>query len=72
MIHPLLDNIGNLTEQEILDKINTLSRNLYNTKNQYLLDQMYMILDDLKEALTSIQQKSKQENNDIDNLVKIN
>lgn len=73
MIHPLLGNLKDSSEEELTKNISKLTQALYSVRNEYLIEQIHIVLDDLKEAL---QQKIKKDpianNNDVDNLININ
>jgi hypothetical protein len=48
MEHPLIPNLDDLTEQQLLDKITELNRKLgiaYNTGNSYLCNQIRMAIE---------------------------
>lgn len=73
MIHPLLGHLKDSSEEELTKNISKLTQALYSVRNEYLIQQIHLALDDLKEAL---QQKIKKDpivnNNDVDNLININ
>ncbi len=61
MEHPLIGNLDALTPDELLEKINELSRKLgiaYNTGNSYLCDQIRMAIDSYQ---TKYQEKIKKD-----------
>ena len=76
MSHPLYDDAKNLTENELSEKIATLSKKYWQTNNSEVKSQILLILDDLKEEQRLRIQKSMQnslddDNKDLDNLINI-
>lgn len=73
MIHPLLGHLKDSSVEELTKNISKLTQALYSVRNEYLIQQIHLALDDLNEAL---QQKIKKDpivnNNDVDNLININ
>lgn len=75
-MHPLVDNLDNLKENELENKINDLTRKYFQTSNPQIKHQISLILDDYKIALQKKRDMSYNEmmnsrNKDLDNLIKI-
>lgn len=72
MIHPLLEHIKDYSEEELSQHIGKLTQALYSTKNEYLIHQITLAIDDMREMLqqkiTSGQAKGEKE---LDKLVNI-
>lgn len=74
--NPLVDEIGSLSEAQLDQKINDLSRKYFQTHNPAVQQQISAILDMYKEELTyrraKEQLKNQQNgNSDLDNLINI-
>ena len=50
MIHPLLGHLKDSSEEELTKNISKLTQALYSVKNEYLIQQIHIALDDLKEC----------------------
>ena len=75
-MHPLVQNLENLKEIELENKINDLTRKYFQSSNPEVKHQISMILDDYKLALQKKQTIAYQEmmnsrNKDLDNLIKV-
>jgi len=72
MEHPLIPNLDDLTEQQLLDKITELNKKLriaYNTGNSYLCDQIRMAIESYQ---TKYQDKlRKSPGTEFDNVIDI-
>jgi hypothetical protein len=72
MEHPLIPNLDDLTEQQLLDKITELNRKLgiaYNTGNSYLCNQIRMAIESYQ---TKYQEKlRKSPGTEFDNVIDI-
>ena len=72
MEHPLIPNLDDLTEQQLLDKITELNRKLgiaYNTGNGYLCNQIRMAIESFQ---TKYQDKIRRDdNNNFDEIINI-
>lgn len=76
MFNPLVDNINSLSDAELDQKINDLTRKYFQTNNPQVHAQIAAILDMYKEemrARRARQQLQQQENgdSDLDNLINI-
>jgi|TARA_A200000159_G_C7155439_1_gene269009 hypothetical protein len=77
MFNPLLDNLSELSENELLKNIDSLSKKYWQTNNPDVRMQISVTLDMFKEELkTKMRQKDQKQddngNKDLDNLIKIN
>lgn len=75
-MHPLIDNLDSLKENELENRINDLTRKYFLTHNTEVKHQISMMLDDYKYALQKKREQSYQEminsrNKDLDNLINI-
>jgi|FreactTroBogLake_1042271.scaffolds.fasta_scaffold153997_1 hypothetical protein len=76
-MHPLLDNLSNLKDAELEQKIFDLSKKYFMTSNTEVKGQMVMVLDGLKEEMNKRRQAqlaSLMANRDktLDKLIKVN
>jgi len=76
MFNPLVDRIDDLTDTELENKINDLSKKYFMSKNPQVHSQIAAILDMYKEELRARRARAqlKQQNNnddDLDNLINI-
>ena len=71
-MHPLINNLSEYTDEELLNKIDTLTNNYWRISNNELRDQIVLTLDTFNIELQSRQQKNKLEDNkELDNLINI-
>lgn len=71
-MHPLINNLSEYTDEELLKKIDTLTNNYWRISNNELRDQIVLTLDTFNIELQSRQQKIKLEDNkELDNLINI-
>tara|TARA_E500000178_G_C16760583_1_gene634624 strand:+ start:124 stop:342 length:219 start_codon:yes stop_codon:yes gene_type:complete len=71
-MHPLINNLSEYTDEELLKKIDTLTNNYWRISNNDLRDQIVLTLDTFNIELQSRQQKNKLEDNkELDNLINI-
>ena len=71
-MHPLINNLSEYTDEELLKKIDTLTNNYWRISNADLRDQIVLTLDTFNIELQSRQQKNKLEDNkELDNLINI-
>ena len=75
-MHPLVNEIEKLSESEIEQKINDLSKKYYMTRNFQLQEQIIMVLEDYRAALSKKQQAALQaaidnRNKGLDKLINI-
>jgi hypothetical protein len=76
-MHPLLDNLSNLKDAELEQKIFDLSKKYFMTSNTEVRGQMIMVLDGLKEEMNKRRQSqlaTLMSNRDktLDKLIKVN
>jgi hypothetical protein len=76
-MHPLLDNLSNLKDAELEQKIFDLSKKYFMTSNTEVKGQMVMVLDGLKEEMNKRRQAqlaTLMANRDktLDKLIKVN
>jgi len=76
MFNPLVDSFEDLTETQLQEKIQDLSRRYFQTRNPELQNQIAVILDMFKqEQITRLYKKQNSDNDedsDLDNLININ
>ncbi len=75
-MHPLIDNLDSMKENELENKINELTRKYFISNNPQVKHQISLILDDYKFALQRKREQAYQEmmqsrNKDLDNLIKV-
>ena len=71
-MHPLINNLSEYTDEELLNKIDTLTNNYWRISNNELRDQIVLTLDTFNIELQSRQQKIKlDDNKELDNLINI-
>ena len=76
-MHPLINNLSDLKDIEIENKILELSKKYYQTYNGNLQYQIRLMLDVYNEELRSrrtklLQQQLENRNQDLDKLIKVN
>lgn len=77
MIHPLVNELSTLKDNEIEEKILDLSKKYWFTRNPDVQFQIRMLLDQFNEELRvrrnkAIQQQYENRNQELDKLIKIN
>jgi len=75
MFNPLVDSFEDLTDSQIQEKVNDLTKRYYQTRNPGLQNQIAVMLDMFRQEQTSRMYKQKQQdddNPDLDNLININ
>jgi hypothetical protein len=77
MIHPLVNDLSVLKDNEIEEKILDLSKKYWITRNPEVQFQIRMLLDQFNEELRvrrnkAIQQQYENRNQELDKLIKIN
>lgn len=75
-MHPLLDSLQELSDNELEQKISSASRNYWRTTNPQVQSQIAMVIDSYKQELENRRTKQRleqQENgdSDLDNLINI-
>ena len=76
-MHPLLDNLSDLKDAELEQKIFDLSKKYFMTQNPEIKSQMIMILDGLKEEMGKRRQAQLEKlmstrDKSLDKLIKVN
>ena len=75
-MNPFVDGASDLSEAQLIDKIEDLSRKYFMTSNPQVREQMASILDKYKlefeERKVRTQQRQDDDNKDLDNLININ
>ena len=75
-MNPFVDGASELSEAQLIDKIEDLSRKYFMTSNPQVREQMASILDmyklEFEERKVRTQQKQDDDNKDLDNLININ
>jgi len=75
MFNPLADNFEDLTDSQIQEKIQDLTRRYYQTRNPGLQNQIAVMLDMFRQEQTTRMYRQKQQDDDdpdLDNLININ
>jgi len=75
MFNPLADNFEDLTDSQIQEKVQDLTKRYYQTRNPGLQNQIAVMLDMFRQEQTTRMYKQKQQDNDdpdLDNLININ
>lgn len=77
MMHPLIDDLSSLKDNELESKILDLSKKYWITRNPDVQYQIRLILDQYNEELRArrtklLQQQMENRNQDLDKLIKIN
>lgn len=71
-MHPLINDLSDYTDEELLTKIDTLTNNYWRITNADVRDQIVLALDTFNIELQTRQQKNKLEDNkELDNLINI-
>lgn len=75
-MNPFVDGVSDLSEAQLTDKIEDLSRKYFMTANPQVREQMASILDmyklELEERKVRAQQSQDTSNKDLDNLINVN
>jgi len=73
MDHPLLSDISSLTDEQIVEKINSLTQKWFQTRNPDAQYQIQTMLDTYKLEMIDRSSKSNPENGnkDLDNLINV-
>ena len=73
MDHPLLSDLASLTDEEISEKVNSLTQKWFQTRNPEAQYQIQTMLDTYKLEMIDRSSKPKPEdgNKDLDNLINI-
>jgi len=73
MDHPLLSDLASLTDEEISEKVNSLTQKWFQTRNPEAQYQIQTMLDTYKLEMNDRSSKSKPEdgNKDLDNLINV-
>jgi HEPN domain-containing protein len=73
MDHPLLSDISSLTDEQIVEKINSLTQKWFQTRNPDAQHQIQTMLDTYKLEMIDRSSKSNPENGnkDLDNLINV-
>jgi hypothetical protein len=75
LFNPLADNFEDLTDSQLQEKVQDLTRRYYQTRNPGLQNQIAVMLDMFRQEQTARMYKQKQQdddNPDLDNLININ
>jgi hypothetical protein len=75
MFNPLADNFEDLTDSQIQEKVQDLTKRYYQTRNPGLQNQIAVMLDMFKQEQTLRMYRQKQQDDDdpdLDNLININ
>lgn len=75
-MHPLIEDVKNLKDSEIENKVQTLSKRYFQTYNSTVQHQILLLLDAYKEELRVRREKSLKElyqkrDTDLDNLINV-
>jgi hypothetical protein len=75
MFNPLADSFEDLTDSQIQEKVQDLTKRYYQTRNPELQNQIAVMLDMFRQEQTTRMYKQKQQDEDdpdLDNLININ
>jgi len=75
MFNPLADSFDDLTDSQIQEKVQDLTRRYYQTSNPGLQSQIAVMLDMFRQEQTTRMYRQKQQDDDdpdLDNLININ
>jgi hypothetical protein len=74
-MHPLIGTLKSLTDSQIEEKLNQLTRNYWSTSNTSVRDQIVMMMDSYRDELQERRIEARRNNNDgndqFDNLIKV-
>jgi hypothetical protein len=76
-MHPLINNLNELKDNELENKINELSKKYFSTHNFELQQQISMVIDSYREELAKRRQAEYEKmmqtrNKDLDKLINVN
>ena len=80
MIHPFLENLSELTDTDIENKISKLNRTYFIATNEEVRHQIILVLDSLKieqesrrarQYVKQLEEKQNNDDNDLDNLINV-
>lgn len=69
MTHPLTGDLKYVSDKDLLEKLNDLTKKYWMTNNLSIQNQIEMLLEDIKWEISYRRRKNK--DNDIDNLIKV-
>jgi len=69
MTHPLTGDLKSVSDKDLLEKMNDLTKKYWMTNNLTIQNQIEMLLEDIKWEISYRRRKNK--DNDIDNLIKV-
>tara|TARA_B100002019_G_C21272271_1_gene603046 strand:+ start:3396 stop:3608 length:213 start_codon:yes stop_codon:yes gene_type:complete len=69
MTHPLTGDLKSVSDKDLLEKLNDLTKKYWMTNNPAVQNQIEMLLEDIKWEISYRRRKNK--DNDIDNLIKV-
>lgn len=69
MTHPLTGDLKIVSDKDLLEKLNDLTKKYWMTNNPAVQNQIEMLLEDIKWEISY--RRSKNKDNDIDNLIKV-
>jgi len=69
MTHPLTGDLKSISDKDLLEKLNDLTKKYWMTNNPAVQNQIEMLLEDIKWEISYRRRKNK--DNDIDNLIKV-
>jgi len=69
MTHPLTGDLKSVSDKDLLEKMNDLTKKYWMTNNLSIQNQIEMLLEDIKWEISYRRRKNK--DNDIDNLIKV-
>jgi len=69
MTHPLTGDLKVVSDKDLLEKMNDLTKKYWMTNNLSIQNQIEMLLEDIKWEISYRRRKNK--DNDIDNLIKV-
>jgi hypothetical protein len=75
MSHPLVNNLGEFSDDELTAKLHDLTRKYYQSHNPDLKHQMQLVIDDIQHTLTQRRMnrivEESEEMKELDNLINI-
>lgn len=70
-MHPLSSGLTNQNLNTLFDKLKDLNQKLYMTNNPSVINQITMLIEDYKAAIEIKQKEDKQQEKELDELIKI-
>lgn len=70
MSHPLVNNLQSLSDKELYEQLQDLTKKYWLTNNPALQSQITLIVDDIKWEADR-RKRDNTNNNDVDNLIKV-